>query len=67
MSSRCSACWPKQRNARRPRPSAHLVEEHQTKGGLNERVRAHLLASGWFDVPASALDETTRLNYKKLG
>jgi pyrroline-5-carboxylate reductase len=44
-----------------------LVEEHQTKGGLNERVRATLLAKGWFDVPAAALKETTSLSYKKLG
>ena len=28
-----------------------LVAEHQTKGGLNERVRATLLEQGWFDVP----------------
>lgn len=44
-----------------------LVEEHQTKGGLNERVRAHLLAAGWFDLPATSLLETTTLGYKKLG
>ena len=44
-----------------------LVEEHQTKGGLNERVRAALLAKGWFDMPAEALRETTSLGYKKLG
>ena len=44
-----------------------LVEEHQTKGGLNERVRAALLGQGWFDVPAAALHETTTLTYKKLG
>ena len=44
-----------------------LVEEHQTKGGLNERVRAALLKSGWFNAPAAALHETTTLSYKKLG
>jgi pyrroline-5-carboxylate reductase len=44
-----------------------LVEEHQTKGGLNERVRAALLAQGWFDQPAAALRETTTMSYKKLG
>ncbi|MBI4924157.1 MAG: NAD(P)-binding domain-containing protein [Devosia nanyangense] len=44
-----------------------LVEEHQTKGGLNERVRTNLLATGWFDVPAAVLRETTTLNYGKLG
>lgn len=44
-----------------------LVEEHQTKGGLNERVRATLLAEGWFDKPQAALNATTTLSYKKLG
>ena len=44
-----------------------LVEEHQTKGGLNERVRAKLLEAGWFNTPAAALRETTSLSYKKLG
>ena len=44
-----------------------LVEEHQTKGGLNERVRAALLQQGWFDAPRTALNATTRLSYKKLG
>ena len=44
-----------------------LVEEHQTKGGLNERVRAALLAQGWFDAPRAALNATTTLSYKKLG
>ena len=43
-----------------------LVEEHQTKGGLNERVRAALLAQGWFDQPQAALNATTTLSYKKL-
>lgn len=44
-----------------------LVEEHQTKGGLNERVRATLLDKGWFDVPTAVLRESTTLSYKKLG
>ncbi len=44
-----------------------LVEEHQTKGGLNERVRATLLEQGWFDAPRAALNATTTLSYKKLG
>jgi len=44
-----------------------LVEEHQTKGGLNERVRATLLEQGWFDAPHAALKATTGLSYKKLG
>jgi len=44
-----------------------LVEEHQTKGGLNERVRATLLQQGWFDAPRAAMNATTTLGYKKLG
>jgi len=44
-----------------------LVEEHQTKGGLNERVRTTLLEQGWFDAPHAALKATTGLSYKKLG
>jgi pyrroline-5-carboxylate reductase len=44
-----------------------LVEEHQTKGGLNERVRAALLEQGWFDAPRAALNATTTIGYKKLG
>jgi pyrroline-5-carboxylate reductase len=44
-----------------------LVIEHQTKGGLNERVRANLLATGWFDAPAKAFDEIVGLSWKKLG
>lgn len=55
--------------ARRTAPEgfARLVEEHQTKGGLNERVRAALLAQGWFDAPRIALNATSTLSYKKLG
>jgi pyrroline-5-carboxylate reductase len=44
-----------------------LVEEHQTKGGLNERVRAALLAAGWFDTPRAALNATTTLGRSSLG
>ncbi|MEO8758978.1 MAG: NAD(P)-binding domain-containing protein [Devosia sp.] len=50
-----------------PQSFGALVDEHQTKGGLNEHVRANLLAKGWFDMPAIAMRETTTLNYKKLG
>jgi pyrroline-5-carboxylate reductase len=50
-----------------PEFCARLVEEHQTKGGLNERVRAALIARGWFAVPRAALNETTTLSYRKLG
>jgi pyrroline-5-carboxylate reductase len=44
-----------------------LVEEHQTKGGLNERVRARLLAEGWFDALPEALAAITRLSWRALG
>jgi hypothetical protein len=37
-----------------------LPMEHQTKGGLNERVRAQLLASGWFSTLIDAIDGTYR-------
>ena len=36
---------------------ADLPFEHQTKGGLNERVRAGLLEQGWFDMLTSRIDE----------
>jgi pyrroline-5-carboxylate reductase len=44
-----------------------LVEEHQTKAGLNERVRAKLLAAGWFEALPEALAEVTALSWTKLG
>lgn len=44
-----------------------LVAGHQTRGGLNERVRTALLAQGWFDRPREALKATTTLGYKALG
>jgi pyrroline-5-carboxylate reductase len=33
-----------------------LPEEHQTRGGLNERVRSQLLEAGWFDTLVDAVD-----------
>jgi pyrroline-5-carboxylate reductase len=44
-----------------------LVTEHQTKGGLNERVRAHLLEVGWFDAPGEAFAAIAKLSRKNLG
>jgi pyrroline-5-carboxylate reductase len=44
-----------------------LVEEHQTKGGLNERVRNRLLETGWFVAVPEALATTTTLSWKALG
>ncbi len=35
---------------------AELPAEHQTPGGLNERVRAGLLAQGWFDALVGQVD-----------
>jgi pyrroline-5-carboxylate reductase len=37
-----------------------LPAEHQTKGGLNERVRQQLLEAGWFDELTGAIDEIYR-------
>ena len=39
---------------------ADLPREHQTKGGLNERVRARLLEIGWFDDLVGAVDDVYR-------
>ena len=55
--------------ARRTAPEdfGRLVEEHQTKGGLNERVRARLLAEGWFDTAGVALAAGAVLRWTALG
>ena len=45
---------------------ADLPGLHQTKGGLNERVRKHLLAADWFDEPLKAFAGLTRLERKNL-
>lgn len=37
-----------------------LPAEHQTKGGLNERVRQQLLEAGWFDELTGAIDAIYR-------
>ena len=37
-----------------------LPLEHQTKGGLNERVRARLIEIGWFDDLVGAIDGVYR-------
>lgn len=50
-----------------PQSFGSLVEEHQTKGGLNERVRAALVQQGWFDAPRTVLNATTSMSYKNLG
>lgn len=38
------------------RSLGELVDEHQTRGGINEQVRAHLESKGMFTELASALD-----------
>jgi pyrroline-5-carboxylate reductase len=55
--------------ARRTAPGdfGRLVEEHQTKGGLNERVRARLLSEGWFDKVGVALAAGAALKWTALG
>ncbi len=50
-----------------PEKFADLVVEHQTKGGLNERVRERLLAAGWFSALPEALLAVTQLGWQKLG
>ena len=39
---------------------AGLPGEHQTRGGLNERVRQSLLDAGWFDTLVSSVDDAYR-------
>lgn len=41
---------------RSPQSLTELVSEHETKGGLNERTRKHLLSAGWVDEAFAALD-----------
>jgi pyrroline-5-carboxylate reductase len=55
--------------ARRTAPDdfGRLVEAHQTKGGLNERVRGRLLVEGWFDKVGVALAAGAALKWTALG
>ena len=53
-------------NLTSPEHFDELVVEHQTKGGLNERVRRRLLDAGWFDGPGKAFDEIARLRRENL-
>ncbi|MBN9489769.1 MAG: NAD(P)-binding domain-containing protein [Alphaproteobacteria bacterium] len=43
-----------------------LPGEFETKGGLNERTRATLKASQWFDAPGLAFGEIGRLDRRSL-
>lgn len=44
----------------------HLVAEHETPGGLNQRVRSALNDQGWFDAPGLAMDAVTDLARQQL-
>lgn len=41
---------------------AALVQEHETPGGLNFRVRSHLDGKGWFAAVESAFDAISKLH-----
>jgi pyrroline-5-carboxylate reductase len=43
-----------------------LVTEHETPGGLNQRVRSSLAVQGWFDAPGHAMDSIANLARKQL-
>lgn len=43
-----------------------LADEHQTKGGLNERTRQYLRDHGWFDKVGEALDSIRQFSRSEL-
>lgn len=43
-----------------------LIQEHETPGGLNYRVRLQLESAGWFAAVGDALDMTSRLRGAQL-
>ena len=43
-----------------------LPAEHETKGGLNQRVRRNLKDRAWFDQPAECFGEILNLNRSSL-
>ncbi|MBO3759282.1 NAD(P)-binding domain-containing protein [Ciceribacter sp. L1K22] len=47
-------------------PLLGLADEHETKGGLNERTRRHLRENGWFDQIAKALDSVRQFSRSEL-
>jgi len=51
---------------RTPKPLDVLADEHQTKGGLNERTRRCLSESGWFHHVGDALDTVQNISRKEL-
>jgi pyrroline-5-carboxylate reductase len=44
-----------------------LPRHHETRGGLNERVRRHLRERRWFEEPARAFDVLKELSRSSLG
>lgn len=44
-----------------------LADEHETRGGLNERTRSGLKKNGWFDEPLAVIEEVARLRRSGLG
>lgn len=51
---------------RSSRPLSELAEEHETRGGLNERTRKLLLSRDWFRHATSALDSIQVLSRTQL-
>jgi pyrroline-5-carboxylate reductase len=45
---------------------SELSVRHETKGGLNERVRRHLREQGWFNEPIEALERLQGLTRSSL-
>lgn len=45
---------------------ADLPVQHETPGGLNERVRRYLVSIGWFDQPRAVMDELGGLRRDQL-
>ena len=43
-----------------------LADDHQTKGGLNERTRQHLLESGWFSEVTNAIEGVQKVRREDL-
>ncbi|MCO5159239.1 MAG: NAD(P)-binding domain-containing protein [Aquamicrobium sp.] len=51
---------------RSPEPLPDLVREHETKGGLNERTRKHLVSRGWVEETFAALDSVQQFSRTDL-
>ncbi|MCL6706376.1 NAD(P)-binding domain-containing protein [Pseudomonas sp. R2.Fl] len=51
---------------RSPAPLKELADDHETRGGLNERTRKYLLEHGWFDAVADALNSVQQVSRTDL-